>query len=331
MESIDYKTRKILYELDGNARQSYSQIGKKTGLSKMTVAHRIQNLQDRGIIQNYYTLINPYALGFYGIAVLLRYQYANEKIRKEILNFFINYDNTWYVSTAEGSFDLVASIWISDVGKFLTFYNNLMMRYGEYLKNQLFRNYFQQYHYRHSYLLNKSDKKNDRDELAEICVGKRQNLDETEFKILHTIAYNARAPLTEIGKSVGKDAMTINQRIKKMKVNGIIQGFRAGFNASALGFKIINVDIHLRNYEKRYILIDQIKQNPHLIDIFTSIGNENLQFVFCVENVEQIHEIMHNVANKYSNLIKDYEYIIKTGLYKWNWIPGELIKKIGKR
>jgi hypothetical protein len=33
MEKLDLKDRKILYELDINSRQSFSQLGKKVGLS----------------------------------------------------------------------------------------------------------------------------------------------------------------------------------------------------------------------------------------------------------------------------------------------------------
>ncbi len=41
MENLDVEDKKILYELDIDSRQSFSQIGRKVGLSKDVVAYRV--------------------------------------------------------------------------------------------------------------------------------------------------------------------------------------------------------------------------------------------------------------------------------------------------
>jgi Lrp/AsnC family leucine-responsive transcriptional regulator len=55
MTKIDLKDRKILYELDLDARQSLTQVGKKVGLKKDIVSYRIKRMQDEGIIKNFWT------------------------------------------------------------------------------------------------------------------------------------------------------------------------------------------------------------------------------------------------------------------------------------
>ncbi|MEM0493397.1 MAG: winged helix-turn-helix transcriptional regulator, partial [Candidatus Thermoplasmatota archaeon] len=50
MVDLDLKDRKILYELDLNARQSFGDIGKKVGLSKDSVAYRVKRMEDEGVI-----------------------------------------------------------------------------------------------------------------------------------------------------------------------------------------------------------------------------------------------------------------------------------------
>jgi DNA-binding Lrp family transcriptional regulator len=42
MQNLDLKDKKILYELDFNARQSNASIGKKVGLSKDIVNRRVK-------------------------------------------------------------------------------------------------------------------------------------------------------------------------------------------------------------------------------------------------------------------------------------------------
>jgi DNA-binding Lrp family transcriptional regulator len=53
MEKLDVKDRKILYHLDLDSRQPFSQLGKKVGLSKDLVAYRVKKLHERGIIKNF--------------------------------------------------------------------------------------------------------------------------------------------------------------------------------------------------------------------------------------------------------------------------------------
>ena len=58
MIKVDMKDRKILYQLDLNSRQPFSQIGKKVGLPKNVVLNRINRLKEIGIIKNFYTVID---------------------------------------------------------------------------------------------------------------------------------------------------------------------------------------------------------------------------------------------------------------------------------
>ena len=59
---LDLKDRKILYELDSNARQSNSEIAKKVGLNKNTVNYKINRMTEEGIIAGYYTVIDVFPI-----------------------------------------------------------------------------------------------------------------------------------------------------------------------------------------------------------------------------------------------------------------------------
>ena len=46
VENLDLKEKKILYELDFNARLSYAQLGRKVGLSKQGAEYKMNSLMD---------------------------------------------------------------------------------------------------------------------------------------------------------------------------------------------------------------------------------------------------------------------------------------------
>ena len=59
LEGLDALDQKIVQLLNTHARISYSDIGQEVGISRVAVKARIQALEQRGIIEEYTTIINP--------------------------------------------------------------------------------------------------------------------------------------------------------------------------------------------------------------------------------------------------------------------------------
>ena len=59
MDGLDELDQKIVSLLIRNARMSYSEIGQQVGISRVAVKMRGQALEQKGIIEEYTTIINP--------------------------------------------------------------------------------------------------------------------------------------------------------------------------------------------------------------------------------------------------------------------------------
>lgn len=59
LEGLDEMDQKIVQLLIKNSRMSYSEIGKQVGISRVAVKMRVQSLENRGVIEEYTTIINP--------------------------------------------------------------------------------------------------------------------------------------------------------------------------------------------------------------------------------------------------------------------------------
>lgn len=62
-DAIDSYDRKLLKELQENARLSYADLGRRIGLSPSATAERLRRLEEGGIIEGYTVIINREALG----------------------------------------------------------------------------------------------------------------------------------------------------------------------------------------------------------------------------------------------------------------------------
>ena len=59
LSGLDDTDRRIVELLVRNARMSYSDLGEAVGLSRVAVKARIRALEERGVIEEYTTIVNP--------------------------------------------------------------------------------------------------------------------------------------------------------------------------------------------------------------------------------------------------------------------------------
>jgi DNA-binding Lrp family transcriptional regulator len=322
MVKIDLKDRKILYELDINSRQSLSQIGKKVGLPKNVVAYRLKKLEENGIINTYYTVIDSFKLGYTSLRLYLNYQYTTPEIQKEIIEYFKNNKYTWWFGAFEGRFDLAIILWIKDFNEFYSFWKETLKRYRYYFQDQVFSIYIQILLYRYSYLLETYDYE-DREKYEITGGGKKVDIDNLDFHILKILSENARMPVTEIANCLKTTPTVVNYRIKKLIKTKIIQGFRVNLDISKLGYQWFKIDIDLKDYSKRNKIINYIKKNPNLIIIDESAGVADLELEFHLKNLNDLHKIMEDINIKFPNIVKNYRYIYATDVYKMHYMPEE--------
>ena len=68
---LDRLDRRLLRELQTDARLSLAELGRRVGLSSPALAERLRRLEERGVIQGYRTDIDSHALG-YPVTALIR-------------------------------------------------------------------------------------------------------------------------------------------------------------------------------------------------------------------------------------------------------------------
>jgi Lrp/AsnC family leucine-responsive transcriptional regulator len=318
MKNLDLKDRKILYELDLDSRQSFRSIGKKVGLSKDTVASRIKSLIEDGIIQNFYAVIDAYKLGYISIRFYLTFQYTNPEIEKEIIDYFIQNKNIYWVASIEGRFDLAVILWVKNIHEFYRFWEKTLEKYRDYFEKQVFSLYIELFHYRYSFLM---DEPVNRKKFEITGGGSPVEINDMDIKILQILAPTARLPITEIANKLHTTSIVVKNRIKKLIKLGVIQGFRTKLDFSKLGMDYYKVDIDLKEYSKNEVILNHLKQNPYLIYLNKSVGYADTEVEFIVNNLEHLREIMENVKLKFPNVIKNYKYFSVKKVHKIQLMP----------
>ena len=78
---LDATNRLILAELQGDARLTMAELGRRVGLSAPAVTERVQRLEAEGVIRGYRAEVDPEAVGF-SLGAILRVRPASRQIAK---------------------------------------------------------------------------------------------------------------------------------------------------------------------------------------------------------------------------------------------------------
>jgi Lrp/AsnC family leucine-responsive transcriptional regulator len=78
---IDETNRRIIEELQAEARLSMAELGRRVSLSPPAVAERVQRLERAGVITGYHASVNPKAIG-YPLAAVVRVRPLSRQLHK---------------------------------------------------------------------------------------------------------------------------------------------------------------------------------------------------------------------------------------------------------
>lgn len=116
MPNIDDIDRKIIEELQRNARRSNKDLAESVGLAPSTTLARVRALEERGIIAGYHAQIDHSAIGREVRAtVSVRLQPKNREVVERFLQHAWAMEETIALSLVTGSFDVLIHLSVKDV------------------------------------------------------------------------------------------------------------------------------------------------------------------------------------------------------------------------
>jgi len=316
---IDEKDRKILAELDKNARQTDSEIAKKVGVSKQVANYRIQKLIETGVITNFYTIVNVGNLGLNSYYIFLQLESINKDEERKLLGKIKDLDFVGWLISGMGRWDAVILINSESVGSFERYLNQVISICGKHLHEYVFTNLVEAEHISYKFL-------NSNHQSYNISQSERKEtikFDKTDASILKTISQNARLPLTEISDKTKIPLHVVNYHLKTLIKNKIIEGFKPKINVNKLGnqWHLLLIQFQNVNEKRKKEFIEFCKHHNKVYYVTNTIGDYNLMLDIIVNSVEEFKEVLFDLKDKFSDIIRLYESMIIFEEYKISYLP----------
>lgn len=317
---LDVKDKKIIYELDFEARMPYSVLAKRVGLSKQGAEYKVNNLMKKGVIKGFYPIINVPKLGYVYGRFCFSFKNITKEKEKEIITALKNNDKIFWIFTAQGFFDVLTAIWVENISEFRLFIEDFLMRYGSYIDTINESINTEVIHYQNRFLL--KDKKTQEINIKE--TSKRVVIDAIDKAILKMLCDDARASLVHIAKHVGTSAKVVAYRIKRMEKEKLIEGYRPIINYNILGYAYYKIWIKLHNINKLELtkLYEFLKQNPIVLYLVKGIGFPGeLDMEVVVQSNIELYEFIKELKLTFPSMIGEQKIFMFMETKKVRFLP----------
>lgn len=320
---LDTKDRKILSELDVDARQSNSQIGKKVGLSKEVVKYRIDRLIENGIILRFHTVINYFKLGIVKFKLYLRLTNANKEKLEEIGQYFYKHNKTEWVVITTGRWDMIIGFLVHNVNEFDDEVQIVLNKFSNYIQDKAVTTTIYLAHHTREFLRNKSTK-----EISKIVYhttkDRQEKIDDIDEEIIKIITNNARIPITEIAKKLNTTSRIVQYRLKELERKKIILAYKVHLDPKAMGRIFCKTIIYLANTTQNRLnsFMDYASSLPGAIWPQRVIGNWDFELDFELENYDKFQNIMLDLKEKFPDIIRNHEFCIVSKEFKLDLYPN---------
>lgn len=317
---LDLKDKKILFEMDFNARISYSQLSKKVGLSKQGAEYKVNNLGRKGLVEGFYPVINVPKLGYIYCRLLVTLQNSTKEKQEEIIEYLKSHKRVFWLFRMQGIYDLLIVIWAKSVAGFKDFIEELENRFGENIKRKTETITTDVIHFQHRYLLGTEKTK----EIHVKETSERIRIDDLDNKILNILCSSGRASLVEISAKLNESAKVIAYRIKRLEKKKLIEGYRPIINHNKIGYTYYKVFINLNRISNLELkkLKSYIKSDPLVIYIVEGIGLPgDLDIEIMVRSNQQLFDFIEGLKFKFPTMIGEYQTVIFMDTLKVKYLP----------
>jgi Lrp/AsnC family leucine-responsive transcriptional regulator len=310
MIGLDAKDKKLLYEIDLDARQGTSALGKRIGLSQEGTFYRLKRLEKRGIISGYMTLLNFGKIGYTGYGVYARFQNVTKDGKKRIIDELKQHDHIYWIAEFGGRFDIAFAIMAKDIVHFNEMFSALSTKYNDVLKDFTVAIRVELVQFPRDYLVEKT-------------AGKRRNpgfgrriesekLDRLDELVLKGISDNARCSTLELSKKIRMPFSTVSSRLKRLEKREIVQGYGAQIHCQEFGYQSYQLFLNTHNMtkERRKDLFAYCQSHHNIVFFIETVGKWNCEIIYEIEDQKKLQDLIIDMRTKFSDIIVDVESIV---------------------
>lgn len=314
MHKLDLKDRKLLAEIENNARIDNAALGRKIGVSKQVVKYRIERLEKEEIIQGYNAIVDTKKLGTHIYLVYLKLFHITSEQEKAWIEQITTHSKVITVGRNAGRFDLTVVFNCKNSSDFEKTHREVFSKNSKRIKEKIVTTELKS-NYLETGLLHTPSKNS-----IEVHEDTHQlKYDKKDEAVITKLADNCRTSLVDIARENNMSANGVKLRIKNLEKLGIIAGYKTKINYEKLGYLHFRVLLKLNNYSNSLYnkIVEFLKNESGCESVSKYIGYADLDFRYYSENMIRFYAFISKTRDMFVEEIIEIESM---PIFNWEQI-----------
>lgn len=300
---LDNVDRRILFELERNARIPDVKLAKIVKKSKDAVRYRIKILEEKGIITGYKTWIDLAKLGFRSATIYLTLLNIPNK-KEKLIEFIKNNPRCYWIGVAEGVWNIGVTYFIKSNEELFVLKHELIEKFREIILDVKVTNLVEVSVHNKNFLVNEETKLiTFTEKIDEI------NIDEISKKILKAIYWNSIANVAFLANKLNTTVDIIRNRIKHLEKEKIIIKYTAVIDYQKIDYEFHKAFIYLKNFNSEILgkLKNYIANSKIIINMVRQIAPWDLELILFTKNFSEYDLAIGEFTSNFSQNIQRIE------------------------
>lgn len=123
-------------------------------------------------------------------------------------------------------------------------------------------------------------------------------LDAIDIKILNTLQAEGRTKRNVIAESVGLSLPSLSERLKKLEVKGIIEGYYAKVNRKPFGYDLMAfITVFMKSSRKFEELSEHVTETSEILECHAILGEGSHVLKVLVKDTEDLEKLLANIQS----------------------------------
>lgn len=148
-------------------------------------------------------------------------------------------------------------------------------------------------------------------------------LDSLDWDILYSLTSRNWRTFSDIAKSLGSPAASVNYRIKRLEKNGVIRGYYYISEMARSEYLIYSVRIQMGavSVELHKRLSSYCANHPNIILLFRTFGSWDYEIVYVAAKASELVEATDDLRENFGQEINDIKSYSRLKYYKMDELP----------
>lgn len=300
--------QRILYQMELDARQNFTDIGKQAGVSQQTVSYAVKRMGEDGIIRTVYPLFDYTKFGYSGYVALFRVNTFSRDRMEALVEMLEDHEMVAWVNRLAGGWDLLVFFLAPNASYFNKEFKALVSRRPKQLRTYRILTTVVIHDMGRGYLGEDGMGQGPED----IIVGGDRNvleLSPEERETAHLLYEDPLQSSVGMARELDVTAKTVIDRINSLEDRKLVNGYRPLLGVQELG---VSASLLFINYTKQDVeqedeMVRYCRAHPNVTLLMKTFGGWDVMIRLEAESPAERQEVIQSIRERFEEVILDYD------------------------